>query len=427
LPLGAMQLPNIYQEIQVIPTGERERASKPKPTGTLSIVSNPPEAEIFLDAKRKGITPALFQSIVAGERNIMLTKEGYEDYIENVTIKPNETAKMEVVMKRKMGTLKIETNPSGAGIYINGYKKGFSPVSVELEIGSYDVKAKKEDYENYEEKIQISYKETTEKTFSLTEEPGSLLIKVEPSPANVYIDGDNKGEANPTLSLEKFPSGSHTVKIRKDGYSDYEETVEIHANKGKTISAVLKKEKEKPKEKYNYTNTSASSEYKPPVKKPSIIDAYLSYRMFSPTNKTFKKITGQIGGYFLGADILSILNVGVDMWAKEGLEVSDITTLDATAWEITLTYPYIINENVLVYAGGGGRSESIYVNSTSEGDSIATFGNNMYLGTIGTKLRLFADEKNSWGIELNYSRSFSAKYTDYDMFRIGILYGWRDE
>ncbi len=371
-----------------------------------------------------GITPAILQSVIAGERNITLMKEGYEDYIEKITLKPNETVNKDIKMKKKAGALSIETIPSGAEIYIDGYKKGVSPITVNLIIGKYKVKAIKEDYEDYEKETTIEYKATRKETFNLTEEPGSLLIKVEQSPANVYIDNELKGKADPKLSFEKFPSGEHTVKITKDGYEDYKQTMTIHSNKGETISVVLKKEKEKPKEKYT-----SSQKYKPSSeskKLPSNMDICLSYRGFVPRNKTFKDIVGNGNGFYVGGALGNYINVGFDFWGKSGLTVSDITELEAKAWELTLTYPFIINENVLVYAGGGGRFESIDVNPTDEGESDATFGNNMGLVTGGVKLRGFADEKKSWGVELNYSISFSAKHTDYNMFRIGLLHGWRE-
>lgn len=240
IPLGLFQPPNIYQETQIIPVGEKEKY-KPKPTGKLILNSDPPQSEIYLDAKPMGITPAILQSVIAGERNITLMKDGYEDYIEKITLNPNETVNKDIKMKKKTGALSIETIPSGAEIYIAGYKKGVSPININLIVGKYKVKATKEDYEVYEKEATIEYKATRKETFNLTEEPGSLLIKVEQPPANVYIDGDNKGEANPKLSFEKFPSGEHTIKITKDGYDDYKQTITIHANKGETISALLKK------------------------------------------------------------------------------------------------------------------------------------------------------------------------------------------
>lgn len=243
IPLGLFQPPNIYQETQIIPAGEKEKY-KIKPTGKLIINSDPPQAEIYLDAKPMGITPAILQSVIAGERNITLMKDGYEDYIEKITLNPNDAVNKDIKMKKKAGALSIETVPSGAEIYIDGYKKGVSPITVNLLIGKYKVKAIKENYEVYEKEVTIEYKTTRKETFNLTEEPGSLLIKVEQSPANVYVDGDWKGKADPKLSFEKFPSGVHTVKITKDGYEDYKQTITIHANKSETISIVLKKGQE---------------------------------------------------------------------------------------------------------------------------------------------------------------------------------------
>ena len=135
----------------------------------------------------------------------------------------------------------METNPSGADIYIDGYKKGSSPLEINLVVGTYEVKAKKENYQDYKETVEVAYKEMVEKKFQLTETPGSLLVKVQPALAAVYIDNEEKGMADPKLSFKTFPAGEHKIRIVKDGYEDYEETFVIHSDKSETISAVLKK------------------------------------------------------------------------------------------------------------------------------------------------------------------------------------------
>ena len=170
-----------------------------------------------------------------------------------------------------------------------------------------------------------------------------------------------------------------------------------------------------PKEEYKLTKKYAQ---------PDGLDIYLSYITFSPMNNTFNKIIGQISGPYIGMDIASIVGIGIDSWVKDGLSVSDIIELSASALNLTLTYPYTLSENFLIYGGVGARFESISVNSYLSSGSDVEFGNNGLIFTVGAKLRFCNESKNgsSYGVEFNYSL-MAANYTSYSMFRIGVLYG----
>jgi len=240
-PQGAFQFPNIYQEQPKVQLGEKEKPERLKRTGSISIISDPSDAEINLDAVTVGRTPAIIQSVSVGQRKLTLFKDGYEDYITDIKIEPNKMYSVKAMLKQQTGVLKIETDPSGADIYVDGYKKGSSPLELSLVVGTYEVKAKKDNYQDYKESVEVAYKEVVEKKFQLTETPGSLLVKVQPSPATVYIDNEEKGKADPKLSFKTFPAGEHKIRVIKNGYEDYEESFVIHSDKSETISAVLKK------------------------------------------------------------------------------------------------------------------------------------------------------------------------------------------
>lgn len=56
--------------------------------GSLSVSSNPPGAQIYLDGEVMGVTPMTIQYITEGEHTLILRMEGYTDYTETVTITP---------------------------------------------------------------------------------------------------------------------------------------------------------------------------------------------------------------------------------------------------------------------------------------------------------------------------------------------------
>lgn len=135
------------------------------------------------------------------------------------------------------GTLEIYSTPSEAKVYINGEYKGVTPLSLKLELGTYTIKLTKKDYEDYTTTVTLSTGET--KSISATLKPtyGYLTIDSSPSGAEVYVDGNYAGTT--PLESYKLSPGGYEVKIIKEGYEEYSETVSIIAGETTTLSASL--------------------------------------------------------------------------------------------------------------------------------------------------------------------------------------------
>jgi len=447
VPPGAFQFPNIYQETPTIVAGEKEGAAAPIKTGIISITSQPSDALIYIDAKLMGKTPAILQGVTVGNRTITIVKDEYETYVTNVNIETNKTTSIRAILSHQTGSLKINTKPSGADIYIDGYKRGTSPLTIMLITGTHKIKAKLENYQAYEKDVTIGYKEQKSEDIQLTEEPGSLLVKVHPSPAEVYIDQESKGEASPILSLQDFPSGEHTLVIKKDGYEDHKEKFEIHAHQSKTIDVVLEKQPETPAKKIDVLS----------IIFPSVFSIDTFYNNLTPLNKTFNNEIGNISGLYAGVN-LSIFYMGWDYWDALGsLKIPGAGDICGSAFNIGVLYPLAFNlsnsVSLIVYGSYGGRFENIELKgrdpSTSNTYDI-TFGNNATIVSGGIKIifpwqfsvsiditnpkaPLFitsprdansTDIRSGFGIDLSYAQTNSATYTNYQMFRIGVVYGW---
>ena len=67
-------------------------------TGLLNIQSEPTGAGIYLDNEYKGITPVSLRNIPSGERNLLLRKEGYADYISRIQIVEDQTISIAAVL-----------------------------------------------------------------------------------------------------------------------------------------------------------------------------------------------------------------------------------------------------------------------------------------------------------------------------------------
>jgi formylglycine-generating enzyme required for sulfatase activity len=74
-------------------------------TGKLAVMSNPPEAGIYIDGKNYGKTPAIIQELLVGDYEVVLKKAGFADTKGKVLIKNNETTQLNL-------TLHTETIPT---------------------------------------------------------------------------------------------------------------------------------------------------------------------------------------------------------------------------------------------------------------------------------------------------------------------------
>lgn len=132
---------NLSQSLIIIPTH-----------GTLSISSNPPGAQIFLDDVSQGakVTPSVIGELSAGSHNVKLQKQGYQDWVGSVTIIAGQQSNLSQNLVSAHGSFYIQSNPSGADIVLTstGANLGKTPKLVNmLTPGSYGVDLEKSGYE----------------------------------------------------------------------------------------------------------------------------------------------------------------------------------------------------------------------------------------------------------------------------------------
>ncbi|MBI1935123.1 PEGA domain-containing protein [Candidatus Woesearchaeota archaeon] len=66
---------------------------------------------------------------------------------------------------------------------------------------------------------------------------GAISVESSPSNAQVYVDGELKGET--PSNLYNIPTGSHRITIRKEGYEDFQKDVMVKVGATQEIEAVL--------------------------------------------------------------------------------------------------------------------------------------------------------------------------------------------
>ncbi len=140
--------------------------------------------------------------------------------------------------------LEIQTTPSAADVYLNGIKRGITPlVLTGLPATVYDVVISKEAYRDERLTVTISGGNKIIVTKTLTPLTGTVSLSIRgapgvatPSPLSIQIWVDDKRAVGPQLTL---PVGLHSLRVRAFGYEDRERAVYVSPNSVRVEEFVL--------------------------------------------------------------------------------------------------------------------------------------------------------------------------------------------
>jgi hypothetical protein len=130
------------------------------------------------------------------------------------------------------GSLRIQSDPVGAEVRLNGVVKGTTPLSLSMPAGNYSLTVQQGS--NIKElPVSVTNGETTvhhitwaDTTAAAPVGTGNLSVATDPPGSDVVVDGEARGVA--PLTLRNLPVGQHRVLVRARG-TNYTRTVQIEA------------------------------------------------------------------------------------------------------------------------------------------------------------------------------------------------------
>jgi formylglycine-generating enzyme required for sulfatase activity len=204
--------------------------------------------------------------------------------------------------------LTIESNPTGADVYVDEGHVGMSPVEIKtLTPGAHQVRITKDRYEDYQGNVFIQEKKPRSIKADLVPVSfGDLEVVSNPSGAEVFIDDVQKGTT--PIALEGLSKGTRKVVVKKEGFEPWQSMVEIVPLKKVQVFADFFT---------NYGGLNIASD-------PSGADVYVDGKKVGKTPLSLKKIKK-------GAHKINIHKTAFAKWNQEVMvEASKVAEVNAT-------------------------------------------------------------------------------------------------
>jgi hypothetical protein len=214
-----------------------------KVRGLVVIVTEPQNATIYLDDKKKGkFAETPWSGSIDGEHKLIIEKRGYKPIETTIAADPTKLVQVVSVMSQEdyLAWIEVTSNVPGADIFIDD--KSIGAVGKTPLVPGQNIKPGKhtfwitaEGYDEYTETIDIAPGETKAVKATLKGSPiGKLTVTgmgIEDS--RVSVDGKLACETGPCLT--NVPEGSHVIEVTRDGYKTYRRRLTITAKTETTI------------------------------------------------------------------------------------------------------------------------------------------------------------------------------------------------
>ncbi len=201
--------------------------------GKLIVNTEPAGALILIDGREIGVS-GYEGDLEEGNYTLRLEKEGFGAFEQKISISRGETTRVNVDMKQPPGALKIISNPSGASVFIDGERKGETPLTLpDMAPGSYQLELTLPGYSMAALPVTVRSGETTEKFAELEAATGGVILEILPEGVEVFFDGEFVGvSAGESFLLDGLDSGIHILELRHEEADPPLQLFEIEVRRG---------------------------------------------------------------------------------------------------------------------------------------------------------------------------------------------------
>ena len=194
---------------------------------TVTITTNVRNASVAIQGgalgSAQGQAPATFQ-LKPGRYSIRIQAGGYEPYSGTLNVTSSSKQSYNFTLQLGRVSVEINSNVSGAAIFINDKEAGTTPTKIDLPSGRYTLKLTANGYITIETQLRVSKAANQEYTFTLEPAEVPLSINTNVKGATIYINNNPMGVTPTTIML--LP-GQYTLRLVKDEYQPFQTTLSV--------------------------------------------------------------------------------------------------------------------------------------------------------------------------------------------------------
>lgn len=188
------------------------------------------DAKIYIHNQYKG-THIWTGNLGVGECQVETRQENHTPSVQRINVKRGQVDTIHLIPPTPItGSIAVVTEPLGATILIDGKEYGQTPAILhDIIIGRHEITLNYQNYKEERQQITVEEGKITDLNIQL-KDVAVMTIASHPAGATVYIDGKEVGK---TPYSEEMPSGVYDIKIEKDKYRTFNDTVHLSSSNPK--------------------------------------------------------------------------------------------------------------------------------------------------------------------------------------------------
>ncbi|MCL2261056.1 MAG: PEGA domain-containing protein [Fibromonadales bacterium] len=213
--------------------------------GDLQITVLPTEGEVYLNEQFVGKSslakPLRLNNMLEGKYSLRVLAGGYQKSEQEIIVAPRTLQNVQVTLQSLPGSIRIESEPSNATVFINGQNMGNTPYSLmSIAQGNYKIELQAENFKPFSRMVGVQSGQLTELKASMEVISGSLFVQSTPSNAQVFMNESFMGVT--PLLLENVTPGTVSVALQLKGHFDHKETVRVLPGKKAEVNAAINRQ-----------------------------------------------------------------------------------------------------------------------------------------------------------------------------------------
>jgi TolB-like protein len=211
--------------------------------GKVTITSDPPGAEVYLEDTFVGITeadkPLSIENMLEGKYRLKFIRGGYYNWQGDINVLAKMERSVKVSLIAKPGSMNIYSEPEGAQIFVDNNFMGMTPMSLKkVAEGEHEIRLVKENFREWTRRVTVRSFQPTDVKATLEVSPGILTVNSSPPGAFIHFKGKHIAQTPHTLS--NLTPGEVVVYVETPGYESWTTSVVITPNSHETLNIKLK-------------------------------------------------------------------------------------------------------------------------------------------------------------------------------------------